>query len=152
MAILPELVPALQEQVDNINVTAETSTARGKSFLFDFSEGDFVAQDGKLENIEGLESLKVWIQKILRTEKFKFKIYDTGEVNQYGVTLLDLVNRGYPRAFIESEIQREVTEALQRNAEIKEVSGFSFARETRGLRVAFNVNSIYGPDSSEVII
>jgi hypothetical protein len=152
MPILPGLIPDLQEQVNNINATSETTTTRGKSFLFDFVTGDFITRDGKLQPAEGLESLKIWIEKILKTEKFKFKIYETGEVNPYGITLLDLINRGYPKAFIESEIQREVSEALLRNSEINEISGFSFERVKRGLSVSFTVRSIYGETVSEVII
>ncbi|MGE4272054.1 MAG: DUF2634 domain-containing protein [Desulfitobacterium sp.] len=150
MAILPDLIPDLQEQV-GIN-SQENPTQRGTSLLFDFNAGDFVTKDGKLLPVDGLESLKIWIEKILKTEKFRFKIYETGETSPYGVTLLDLINGEYPRAFIESEIQREVSEALLRNPEIKEVSGFTFSRAKRGLSVAFSVNTIYGTAESEVII
>ena len=40
-----------------------------KSYLFDFTTGDFVVRDGKLIECDGIESIKVWIEKILRTEK-----------------------------------------------------------------------------------
>lgn len=151
MSILPDLIPSLQEQVNNIN-EAETTRASGKSFLFDFNTGDFVLKDGKLVEIEGLEALKMWIQKILKTEKFKFKIYETGETNEYGVTLLELINKGYPIYFVQSEIQREITEALLINPEINDISSFIFTRETRGLVVTFTVDSIYGSTESEVIL
>jgi len=146
--ILPKLVPTLQEQAE----TTETVITRGKSFLFDFTAGDFVTKDGKLQQVDGIESLKIWIAKIIRTEKFKFKIYDTGKVSQYGVTLLDLVNSGYPKSFIEEEMKREITEALLRNPEIQNVTGFTFSLVNRGLSVAFNVYSIYGQTESVVII
>lgn len=146
--ILPELVPTLQEQA----AVTEPAVKRGKSFLFDFTSGDFVTRDGKLQTVDNLESLRVWIAKIIRTEKFKFKIYDTGREDQYGITLLDLVNSGYPKAFIEEEIKREITSALLKNSEIEDVSGFTFTRVKRGLSIAFNIYSVYGQTESVVII
>lgn len=151
MSILPELVPNLQEQINNIK-QIETNSKMGKSFLFDFNRGDFVLKDGKLVEIEGIEALKVWVEKILKTEKFKFKIYENSEINEYGVTLLELINKDYPIYFVESEIQREVTEALLKNAEINSVSNFTFSKEGRGLNISFEVSSIYGTTRNEVII
>lgn len=143
--MFPEYSPQLQA-----GDVAETAQM-GKSFLFDFDQGDFVVRDGKLQVVEGLEALRVWIKKVLSTEKFKFKIYNTGESNEYGTTtLLELVNSGHPPFFIQAEIQREVTEALLRNPEITGVGEFTFLRERRTLIVGFTVNSIYGTTSEEV--
>lgn len=144
------MFPEYEPQLNNID--QETKTTLGKSFLFDFNTGDFVLKDGKLVEVEGIEALKIWIQKILKTEKFKFKIYETGETNEYGVTLLDLINKGYPTYFVQAEIQREITEALLMNPEINDISNFIFARETRGLAVTFTVDSIYGSTENEVIL
>lgn len=142
--MFPEYAPLLQEDNQEIKATL------GKSFLFDFKSGEFVLKDGKVVLAEGVEVLKIWIQKILKTEKFMFKIYETGEVNPYGVTLLELVNSGYPKFFIQAEIQREITQALLKNPEILDVNNFSFDRDKRTLIVNFNVNSIYGNTLEEV--
>lgn len=143
--MFPEYEPQL-----NTNIEQDKTTS-GKSFLFDFYIGEFVLKDGKLVEVEGIESLKVWIQKILKTEKFKFKIYEIGEVNEYGVTLLDLINSEYPQIFIQSEIEREITEALLRNSEILNVENFIFTRENRFLIVNFDVITIYGSIRQEMI-
>ena len=48
----------------------KSDTSSGtKSYLFDFTTGDFALRDGKLIECDGIESIKVWIEKILRTEK-----------------------------------------------------------------------------------
>ena len=44
-------------------------TSGTKSYLFDFENGDFIVRDGKLIECDGIESIKAWIEKILRTEK-----------------------------------------------------------------------------------
>ena len=42
----------------------------GKSFLYDFKKGDFVMKNGKMVVIHGIEVLKQWILKVLKTERF----------------------------------------------------------------------------------
>ena len=152
MGIFPSINTDLQTQLNNINQTSATTNISKKSFLFDFSKGEFVVKDGNVLVIEGVEALKVWIVKILKTEKFKFKIYETDTVNEYGASLLELVNSGYPKSFVESELKREITEALLRNSNIKSVNSFDFSRDKRTLIVNFIVNSIYGAVEMEVSV
>jgi hypothetical protein len=137
--MFPEFSPQLQADTTEIVVM-------GKSFLFDFTVGDFTTQDGKLQTIEGLNALKVWIEKVLKTEKFKFSIYDT-----YGITAMELIMSDYPQVFIQAELQREITEALLKNTEIVSVGSITFTREKRALTAEFTVNSIYGTTAQEVI-
>ncbi|WP_321994835.1 DUF2634 domain-containing protein [Clostridium butyricum] len=122
----------------------------GKSFLFDFEKGEFVIQDGKCKEIEGIESIKIWIIKILKTDQFKYKIYNTGESDEYGIGLKDLVNSDFPQYYIQAEIERLVTQGLKKNPGILNVYNFKFKREKRILVVDFNVNTIHGI-TSEVI-
>ena len=143
------MFPIYEPQLNNIK-DEENKTTTGKSFLFDFKAGDFIVRDGKLTEVEGVEALLIWIEKILKTEKFKFKIYETGEVDEYGITLLELINSGHPQIYIQAEIQRTVTETLEKNVEIINVDEFSFSRDKRTLVVNFTVNSIYGAVGQEV--
>ena len=57
-----------------ISETTSENTGGTKSFLYDFSKGDFVIRDGKLVPCDSLEAIKVWIEKIIRTEKNRFPI------------------------------------------------------------------------------
>ena len=126
--------------------------ARGKSFLFDFAKGDFATIDGRLVEVDTLESVKVWIEKILKTEKFKFKVYDNGQQEQYGVSLQDFINSGYPIDFVKVEIEREVEKALLKNEEITRVYNFIFSTEKRKLVCEFHCNTIYGEVKSEGVV
>ena len=71
-----------QNNIINRNNIDKTSNG-GKSFSFDFALGDFETTDGKLVEIDGIEALKAWIVKVLKTDKSKFRIYDNTD---YGVT------------------------------------------------------------------
>ena len=84
-----------------------------KTFLFDFNIGDFALRDGKLIECDGIDAIKVWIEKILRTEKDRYKIYDNTE---YGCHLEDLIiGNSYTAEFIEAELKREIEDALKQN-------------------------------------
>ena len=140
--MLPEYEPINNNSMETINY--------GKSFLFDFSIGDFDVKDGKMQEIEGIEALRIWIEKILKTEKYKFKIYETATGTDYGTTLLELINSGHPQVFIQAEIQREIVEALEKNNTILSIDNFNFTRYRRTLIVSFDVYSVYGTIIQEV--
>ena len=121
----------------------ESIQRQGKTFAYDFEQGDFITQDGRLVALEGAEGLKVWAEKCIRTEAEKFTIYRQDDA-AYGVKSVDLMNRRLPLEFICAEIEREITEALLRNEAITGVRDFSFIREGRALQVDFVIESIYG--------
>ncbi|QMV43748.1 DUF2634 domain-containing protein [Cohnella cholangitidis] len=127
----------------------ETVQPRGKSFLFDFKTGDFVLKDGKVVEVSGVESLKVWIDKAIRTARNRFSIYD-GE--EYGASIDNLVGSNLPLEFVSEELQREITEALTENAEIRSLSDWTFERDGAAIKVSFTVNSIYGDVQREVSV
>lgn len=137
-------------QQDNyISSTITKASNVGKSFLFDFSKGDFSVTDGKLQEINNIEALKLWIEKVLRTEKFKFGIY---EGTDYGITdIKELLVSGFPLQFIQAEIEREVKETLLKNNQIKYVGNFKFEYNRRLLTVKFDCSTIYGQIESEVM-
>jgi len=145
------MFPDIEENLIAPSETNEDATL-GTSFLFDFAKGDFVTVDGKIIQTSGIDAVKVWIEKILKTEQFKFKIYETGEQNEYGISLLDFINSDYPLDFVKIEIEREVKEALAKNPEITRVYSFEFSREKRALICNFSVDTIYGTVGGEITI
>ena len=132
-----------------VQPTKEEAEISGTSFAFDFEEGDFIVEDGKLRSIEGIDALKCWIEKLIRTERFKFRIYGS---NEYGTNLKDLTAGGYGFDFIKSELERELREAIEKHPEVTDVYAFKFARVERGISCAFRVDTTYGQVESEVII
>ena len=114
-----------------------------KTYKFNFDTDDFATVDGKLVTVEGVEAIKVWVEKIIRTEKYKYKIYSTDQ-NAYGITLQDLlIGHIYPIAFVKSEVEREIKEALLKNPEITSVTNFIVSQTNDTAIINFLVNSIY---------
>lgn len=122
-------------------IAAIDTAASGKSFLFDFTADDFIIRDGKLVECKGIDANKVWIEKILRTEKGRFRIYNDTD---YGCRIEDLlVGSNYPVEFIEAELKREIEDALKQNLNILSVSNFNIERSASGITVSMEVSTVY---------
>ncbi len=122
----------------DITLDDESNTSSGtKSYLFDFENGDFVVRDGKLIECDSIDAIKVWIEKILRTEKGRYKIYDNTE---YGCHLEDLIiGNSYTAEFIEAELKREIEDALKQNPQITSVTNFKITRNKNAITVTLEV-------------
>ena len=130
------MFPRTQDLPD---VTNAKTVMSGKSFLFDFTAGDFIIRDGKLVECKGIDAIKVWIEKILRTEKGRFRIYNDTD---YGCRIEDLlVGSNYPVEFIEAELKREIEDALKQNLNILSVSNFNIERSASRITVSMEVET-----------
>ena len=143
---------AMFPETSDLPQSATTDTIKygfGKSFLFNFNKGDFVLKDGKLTVTEDIAALKVWIEKILRTKRDEYIIY---EGTPYGSRFDDLVvGSTYPPAFIDSELRREVEEALTQNPQIITISEFEVDRSASNCTVSFTVTLASGLSFGEVV-
>lgn len=109
---------------------------------FDFQKGDFIIINGRPKMTVGRERIKNWVQKILNTQKGRYKIYNgTG----YGINIEDtFVGKNYNRDYIRSEVKREITEILTANEDIVSIDNFNMEVDGSMLTVYFTVNSVYG--------
>ena len=123
---------------NDITIDNESNTSIGtKSYMFDFENGDFVVRDGKMIECDSIDAIKVWIEKILRTEKGRYPIYDNTE---YGCHLEDLIiGNSYTAEFIEAELKREIEDALKQNPRITSVTNFNITRNTNAITVTLEV-------------
>ncbi|TCO78015.1 DUF2634 domain-containing protein [Marinisporobacter balticus] len=117
----------------------------GKSFLFDFEKGEFVIKDGRLVETIGKDALKIWIEKVLRTEKYRYKVYERKDKNEYGVIIEDLIiGNNFPKTFVEAELRREITQALTKHPMIRSISQWEIKRKLPDITISFKVNLIDG--------
>ena len=130
------------DSVSNANQKTNIKNNIGKSYIFDFKTGDFELQDGKLIFSDENTALKIWIEKVLRTEKNRYVIYDN---TAYGCQLEDLIiGSNFPVAFIESELRREIEDALTQHPKIIGISDFYMERLPSSVKVDFRVVLING--------
>lgn len=109
-----------------------------KNLLFDFDKNEFCLKDGDIKKVEGKKSIEIWIEKILRTKKDRYKIYENKD---YGMKIEDLlVGHNYTQSFVESEIKREITKALKKHPKIQSLSNFKITKDNPYLNIDFVVN------------
>lgn len=127
-------------QVANLEFNTEPEEKTnyiGNTYLFDFRNGNFVVKDGKLISAEGLAAIKVFIEKLLNTPKDRFKIYEnTG----YGTNIENsLLGYAFNRKFVESEIQREIIEAIENHPYVERVENLITNPEDDILHIEFDI-------------
>lgn len=123
--MLPEIT------ITQINETSNS----GKSFLFDFNKGDFVIKDGKFVEIEDVEVIKQWVNATLRTEKFKYFIYQ-----DHGVEIEDILENGLSGELLKIELFRTIKEALEVHEQIQSISNFNITQVGSVINITFTVN------------
>lgn len=115
-------------------------TNYGKELAFDFATGDFILEDGKPKVVEGIDALKVWIEKAIRTARYRWPIYTFN----YGCELEDIIGHNIPRSVLESEVRRVIREALIYDDRIEDVRDFVIERTGDQLKVTFTVVTFLG--------
>ncbi|OHW61374.1 hypothetical protein EUAN_22240 [Andreesenia angusta] len=134
MSIFPFTDPV--ELVDEVK---ELPMAR--EWAWDFEKLDFKTKNGKMYKVEGNEAVKIWIWKLLNTQRYRYMIFSW----DYGHEMEDLIGK-YTRGFTESEAERLVKEAVESNLSdyVLEMKDFDIQLVEDTLSVAFTAITPYG--------
>ncbi|KKO54510.1 DUF2634 domain-containing protein [Paenibacillus sp. DMB20] len=100
-----------------------------KTYALDFDNGVLGGY------VDGLDSIKQFIVKAIKTARFRFVIYD----DDYGCELDDLIGSSATLDLLETEIPRVIEEALIYDDRIDDVYDFELTREGDRLYVSFYV-------------
>lgn len=112
------------------------------TFAFDFKTGEFIMKNGNPIVLTGIDALKLWIEKCIRTQLNRYSIY---KGRPYGANIEDLViGKSYKFDFAESELRREIETALLRNENIQSMSEFSVEKRSAMLNIFFTLATVYG--------
>ena len=113
----------------------EKESSLGKTFLIDFTEGKMLKKDGRLIKTDDIRSIRMWIEKKLLTEKYKYKIYKT-----YGLGYKEmLLGNRFPTPFLYAELEREIEEEMKKHPRILEIEDFEAIMERNRLKTKFKV-------------
>lgn len=112
-----------------------------KSFRFDFEKGDFVIVDGKAQMIEKNELIKQAVEKLLRTELYKYPIY---KESNYGMPFHSWIYGQRDRELIKIALTRELSERIPELVEgVRRVYDLDFDFDRRGVRVRLSIATDY---------
>lgn len=136
MGILPE-ISFINLEKNNEN---QEKLSNGKTFLIDFKLGKMLRSNGKLIKTDDERAVRMWIEKVLLTEKFKWNIYKNNGIEQYGMTYkANLLSKRFPTPVLYSEFVRELEEIILRNKQILEIKDIEVKLVKHTLETKFKV-------------
>lgn len=109
-------------------------------------EVDF--ETGKLTGrmISGIEAVKQWLTIALAIDRYKYTQYSW----ENGSELSTLIGQGYEKDYVDSEVERMISEVAELNDDITDVSDFNITFEDDRLTVSFKVSTVYGEEDMTV--
>lgn len=122
------------------NNNQNTTENIGYDFVFDYETGQHLLQNSSLVECSEIQSVKQYIQNVLRTQANVYKVYTEDETDTFGISIYDyLGTRRLPMGYLNSELKREVTEQLLRHPLISNITDWTGKRERNGLHIYFTV-------------
>jgi len=139
MSIFPSETVTISTLIQ-ATVTASTELPLAKEYAWDYDLNDFLLIDGKNVIVTGREAVKVWIWKVLKTKKNRYRAY-TGN---YGNELESLINQGLSTGALRSELERYLKESLLVNAYITGIKDIEITVDGSITGVSFTATTVYG--------
>lgn len=114
-------------------IDTEAVTIPGLTYQVDWERGVITGM------IDGLDSIRQAVLKILNTERYQYLIYS----EDYGTEWQQIL--GQDHLFVRAEIQRMITEALLQDDRIEQIVDFqTYWTSGEDIRVSFTVQTRYG--------
>jgi hypothetical protein len=141
--MIPEM-PNPDDFLQEVEQEQQLDIDLGVGFLFDFEKGEFVIRNGRLVELTDIEAVKMWITKILKTEKYSFEIYDAYEDTpeyQYG-TLTEFCIGRVLTDDMRVQLQENIEDSATRHPRVAFLSEWKFEKDEDKLTVYFRVNLV----------
>lgn len=126
----------------NETETQESELPLFKEMAIDFETGEPIIKNDEIVILEETEALKVWIWKVLETERYKYKAY----TENYGNELKEQLGTIYDKTIKDAILENEIRECLGINPYIVRLHSFSI-ETPEGMQhpyIYFSVDTVYG--------
>lgn len=124
----------------NISSTNTSTLDTYTEYAWDFQNDCFIYEDGKHKIVTENEALKVWIYKVLKTERWRYRAYD----NAYGIELEQFIGAYTNNKDSSTELEQYIKEALIINPYIKSIDDISASIDGDELSYDISLTTIYG--------
>lgn len=114
-----------------------------ESYAFDYEKRmTVVTGSGKTLRSNARDAYVFWAVKCVATERGVHEAYS----DDFGAGLIAIIKQEYPRPITESELEREIKEALMVDSRTINVFNFRFNWDVDKLYIEFEVEHVYGMD------
>ncbi|WP_339010508.1 DUF2634 domain-containing protein [Fusobacterium varium] len=126
----------------NETETQESELPLFKEMAIDFESGEPIIKNNEIVILERTEALKVWIWKVLKTERYKYKAY----TDNYGNELKEQLGTIYDKTIKDAILENEIRECLGVNPYITRLHSFSVEtpESMQHPYIYFSVDTVYG--------
>lgn len=126
----------------NETETQESELPLFKEMAIDFESGEPIIKNNEIVILERTEALKVWIWKVLKTERYKYKAY----TDNYGNELKEQLGTIYDKTIKDAILENEIRECLGVNPYITRLHSFSIEtpESMQHPYIYFSVDTVYG--------
>ena len=120
-----------------------------KEYAIDFKTGEYLKDENNdIKVLEKNEALKVWIFKVLKTERFR---YSDVHSDNYGSELETNIGTIYQKSVKDALMINQIRDTLLVNPYILECYNFDISNENEYVpQITFNVKTVYGELEMEV--
>ena len=106
-----------------------------KEIGWDFEKDNPIIKNNEFLIVEGIEALKVWIYKTIKTTRFKYLIYS----NAYGTSIKSFIGKVFTER-VKNDFKKEIIEALLINNYIESVSIIEYNELFLSLKIETKIN------------
>ncbi|AID44727.1 Phage protein [Candidatus Arthromitus sp. SFB-mouse-NL] len=107
-----------------------------KEIGWDFKKDEPLFKNNNFIVVEGIEALKVWIYKTIKTIRFKYLVYS----NSYGTSIKSFIGKVFTEK-VKNDFKKEIIEALIINKYIESVFFVEYKLEYTKLFLNLNIET-----------
>lgn len=106
-----------------------------RDFEIDFST---MKMTGRI--VENLDAIEMWVQLALRTKRYEWLIFSW----DYGEEYTDLLGYSYTKEYLDSEVERMITECVTQHPYITGIEDLTVEVEEEHLHITFTLITDFG--------
>lgn len=130
-----------------VGMTADSETTQEldefREYAWDFDHNSFrYDATGKYIVVTRNEAIKVWIYKLLKTERYRYIAY----YDDYGLELEKYIGKVPNDGISSSAVYADIKEAVLANPYILAVNNVRFSKESKKIVIQMEYETVYGTD------
>ena len=133
--------------VNTVNTEQYNTKTEFKEYAWDFNRNCFIYnQDGSIKIVSKNEAIKVWVYKVLQTERFRYGAY----YDDYGLDLERFVGKVANDEINANELYNAVKETLLVNPYILAVNNIKVEQINKKITLNLELITVYGKSTQKI--